>query len=69
MRIEPAETQQRGEIGWGYGTFHATLTPHGGGAPVEMKGKYLNIVQPREDGTLEILRHCWNSDQPMPGPS
>ena len=68
MTITPAETMEHGEKGWGYGAYKAKLTPHEGGAPVELTGKFLNIVQPRKDGTLEIVRHCWNSDQPMPEP-
>jgi uncharacterized protein (TIGR02246 family) len=68
MSIDSAECEAIGEKGWGYGSFRATLTPHDGGSPVEITGRYLNIVQPRQDGTLEICRHCWNADQPIPIP-
>lgn len=68
MSIEVAEQQELGDKGWGYGVFQGKMTPAAGGEPVEITGKYLNLVQPRADGTLEIVRHCWNSDQPMPAP-
>jgi ketosteroid isomerase-like protein len=68
MSIEPADVVEHAEKGWGYGSFKGTLTPKSGGAPVEVTGKYLNVVQLRQDGTLEIVRHCWNSDQPIPTP-
>ncbi len=67
LLFEPAETQQLGDKGFGYGTFKVTMTPRKGGTPSTITGNYLNIVQSRPDGTLEILRHCWNADQAMPG--
>ncbi|MEZ5366647.1 MAG: DUF4440 domain-containing protein [Bryobacterales bacterium] len=69
MSIDPAEHEELGGKGWGYGTFQAEMRPHKGGEPAPFTGRYLNVVQPRADGTLEILRHCWNSDQPMPAPA
>jgi ketosteroid isomerase-like protein len=68
MALDSAECEPLGEKGWGYGSFRATLTPHGGGEAIRITGKYLNIVRLREDGTLEICRHCWNADQPIPAP-
>ena len=68
MSISPDERQEAGEKGWGYGSFRVKMTPRAGGDATELTGRYLNVVQPRSDGTLEILRHCWNSDQPMPTP-
>jgi ketosteroid isomerase-like protein len=66
ISIIPTEIQQCGDKGWGSGTWRATLVSRAGGEPVEVTGKFLNIVQPRADGTLEIIRHCWSSDQPIP---
>jgi ketosteroid isomerase-like protein len=71
LSIETAEVQDLGEKACGYGGFKMKLTPkQEGAAAVEVTGKYLNVVQPRgEEGKeegLEILRHCWNTDQPMP---
>ena len=66
ISIAPTEIQQFGDKGWGSGTWHAKLKPRQGGDAVEVTGKFLNIVQPRADGALEIIRHCWSSDQPVP---
>lgn len=67
VAIEVADSQEIGEKGCGYGTFKMTLSAKDGGS-TEVTGKYLNVVQPREDKTLEIVRHCWNADQPLPQP-
>ena len=66
LEMHTAETEDLGRRGWGYGTFAMVLRPRDGSAPTKVTGKYLNIVQPREDGTLEIVRHCWNADQGVP---
>ena len=66
VKIETTETQKLGEKGWATGSYQAALTPHDGGEQLELTGNYLQILQPREDGTLEILRHCVAADQPLP---
>ena len=66
IEITPAEVVELGDKGWGYGSFQIKMKPHGGGDVAEIDGKYLNVVRPRGDGTLEIFRHCWNSDQAIP---
>jgi len=66
LDMQTDETEDLGKRGWGRGTFAMQLTPKSGGETTKHTGKYLNIVQRRDDGTLEIVRHCWNADQPLP---
>jgi uncharacterized protein (TIGR02246 family) len=54
---------------WAYerGTFEMKLSPRGGGAPIEDRGKYLDILHWQADGSWKYSRVSWSSSLPGPG--
>jgi ketosteroid isomerase-like protein len=44
-----------------------TLTPVGA-APIENRGKYIEIWRKQADGSWKILRDVYSSDLPLPAP-
>lgn len=55
-----------GDWGFDRGTYHHTMTPKAGGAPISGNGKYLWLYQRQPDGSWKLSRVIWNSSDPPP---
>ncbi len=49
------------------GTFSANITIPGVEAPMEDRGKTLQVWKKQADGSWKIHRDIWNSNMPIPG--
>lgn len=68
LSVTQAEAVSAGHWAFTRGTYTMKATPKAGGAAFEDKGKYLNIVEHRPDGSWKLARHIWNNDAPRPAP-
>jgi ketosteroid isomerase-like protein len=52
--------------GWAFerGTFNMRLSPRAGDAPIEVTGKYLDVLRQQADGSWKYSRVSWNSSEP-----
>ena len=64
--ITPLETQVAGDWAYVRGNYTSTFTPKSG-KPMEVSGKYLDIVKRQPDGSWKIYRGMLNSNDPPPG--
>jgi uncharacterized protein (TIGR02246 family) len=66
--LVPEEVQIAG-ADWAFerGTYEITLTPKGGGEPIQDTGKYITVYQRRPDDSWAMARDIWNSNNPLPG--
>jgi uncharacterized protein (TIGR02246 family) len=49
------------------GTYSANITIPGVDAPIEDRGKTLQVWKKQADGSWKIHRDIWNSNMPIPG--
>ncbi len=49
------------------GTYSSSFTVPGMDAPMEDRGKTLNVWKRRVDGSWKLHRDIWNSNMPIPG--
>lgn len=61
MTIKPTEEVTVGDWGYGAGSWTVTAILKATEAPVNLEGKYLNVVKRQADGTWKIHRHAWNA--------
>lgn len=47
------------------GSYKITLTPKGGGEPIQDIGKYITIYERQPGGTWGMARDIWNSNDPQ----
>lgn len=66
--LAPEEVQVTG-ADWAFerGTYKITLTPKGGGDPIQDAGKYITVYQRQPDDRWAMARDIWNSNNPLPG--
>ena len=64
--ITPLETQVAGDWAYVRGNYTTTFTPKSG-KPMEVSGKYLDIVKRQPDGSWKIYRGMLNSNDLPPG--
>jgi len=67
LQMQTLEIEGRGDLAYSRGTYSMTVSP-AGAAPIEDRGKYLEICSKQADGSWKILRDIWNSDLPLPAP-
>ena len=67
FQIQILEIEGRGDLAYSRGTYSITVTP-AGAAPIEDRGKYIEIWRKQADGSWKILRDIYNSDLPLPAP-
>ncbi|NIN71704.1 MAG: DUF4440 domain-containing protein [Gemmatimonadetes bacterium] len=60
---EPLEVDVFGAVIIHRGNAHGTLTPKNGGEPIPFDNKYLMVFKKQPDGSLEIWRAMFNSNQ------
>jgi uncharacterized protein (TIGR02246 family) len=51
------------------GTYSSSFTVPGTDAPMEDRGKTLNVWKRQADGSWKLHRDIWNSNMPIPGSS
>jgi uncharacterized protein (TIGR02246 family) len=56
-----------GDLAVAKGTYTAKSKPKVGGAPAQVKGKFLTAFQRQADGSWRAFWDIYNSDLPMPG--
>ena len=63
------EEVQIASADWAFerGTFKITLTPKGGGEPLQDTGKNTTLYQRPPDDSWALARDIWNSNNPPPG--
>jgi len=66
-QFQVLEIEGLGDLAYSRGTYSMTVTP-AGAAPIEDRGKYIEIWRKQADGSWKILRDIWNSDLPLPAP-
>ena len=49
------------------GTYSSSFTVPGTDAPMEDRGKTLNVWKRKADGSWKLHRDIWNSNMPIPG--
>jgi uncharacterized protein (TIGR02246 family) len=49
------------------GTYSSSFTVPGTNAPMEDRGKTLNVWKRQADGSWKLHRDIWNSNMPIPG--
>ncbi len=67
FQVQVLEIEGRGDLAYARGTYSLTVTP-AGAAPIEDRGKYIEIWRKQADGAWKILRLITNSDLPLPAP-
>jgi ketosteroid isomerase-like protein len=67
FQLQILELEGRGDLAYCRGTYSMTVAP-AGAAPIEDRGKYMDIWRKQADGSWKILRDVWNSDLPLPAP-
>lgn len=65
LTIQPEEETVLEDWGYGAGTWRATATVNPTGTPIEIEGKYLNVIKRQPDGSWKIHRHSWNMPTQM----
>lgn len=65
---ESVEVMFAGDWAFQRVSFELTLTPEGGGEPVEDRGTGVHIYRRQPDGSWKIHWDIWNSDRPPPAP-
>ena len=65
--LSPEEVQLTGDD-WAFerGSYAITLTPKGGGDPIQDDGKYITLYQRQPDGAWRMARDIWNTNNPLP---
>jgi uncharacterized protein (TIGR02246 family) len=63
--LEIAEATTDGSTGYASGTTHGTLTPAGGGEPMQVNDHFLAVLR-CEDGTWRVARLAWSPQQHAP---
>ncbi len=64
MKLTPVEIKGARGLAYVWGDYVMTLTVPGAGAPVQDRGKYVEIWRRGEDGAWAIHRDIFNSDLP-----
>jgi len=64
MTLAVEDVDGRADLAYVRGTYTMTLQPEGAPAPVEDKGKYLEIRRRQADGSWPIAVDTFNSDNP-----
>lgn len=64
MSIEPKEIVILGDYAYSMGTYTQILTPKAGGPQTVFNGKFLDVLHKDANGNWEILRDCYNSNNP-----
>ena len=67
FQVQILEIEGRGDLAYSRGTYSMTVAP-AGVAPIEDRGKYIEIWRKQADESWKILRDIFNSDLPLPAP-
>ena len=65
FQMQTLEIEGGGNLAYVRGAFSLTMAPSGA-APVEERGKYMEIWRQQADGSWKIAQDIWNSDLPLP---
>ncbi len=60
---EPLEVDVFGDMIVHRGNARGTMTPRSGGEPIPFDNKYLMVLEKRPDGSLQVWRAVFNSNQ------
>jgi ketosteroid isomerase-like protein len=61
-----AELEGRGDVAYARGSYSMKIAVPGAPAPVDEKGKYVEIWRRQADGSWKLARDIFNSDLPLP---
>lgn len=67
--LQQVEVDGRADLAYVRGTYAMTIAVPGAPAPVQDRGKYIEIWRKQADGTWKIARDMFNSDLPAAAPS
>lgn len=62
--INPEETRILGDRAYSHGLYGFSMTPKAGGDTVELRGKFLTILEKQADGSWKIAIDCFNYSPP-----
>jgi uncharacterized protein (TIGR02246 family) len=65
----PSEVVVAGDVGVMQASWEETLTPKGGGEPMEMAGHWLIVWRKQPDGSWKEWREMWSVEAPPPPPA
>ena len=60
------EIDGRGDLAYVRGTFSMTIVPEGAPEPIQLTGKYIEILRRQPDGAWLVAVDIFNSDLPLP---
>lgn len=67
-KVSGAEVASSGELGYVYGTYALTIKDPKGGAPVQDRGKFVEIWKKQPGGQWKCIVDTYNSDLPAAAP-
>lgn len=66
VRADVADLEGRGDLAYARGSYSMKIAVPGAPAPVDEKGKYLEIWRKQADGSWKLEKDMFNSDLPLP---
>ncbi len=67
LQLSISEVDVQGDTTIVRGTYSSSFTVPGTNAPMEDRGKTLNVWKRQADGSWKLHRDIWNSNIPIPG--
>ena len=67
LQLSISEVDVQGDTTIVRGTYSSSFTVPGTNAPMEDRGKTLNVWKRQADGSWKLHRDIWNSNMPIPG--
>jgi uncharacterized protein (TIGR02246 family) len=67
LQLSISEVDVQGDTTIVRGTYSSSFTVPGTNAPMEDRGKTLNVWKKQADGSWKLHRDIWNSNMPIPG--
>lgn len=67
FQLSILEVDVQGDTAIIRGTYSSSFTVPGTDAPMEDRGKTLNVWKRQADGSWKLHRDIWNSNMPIPG--
>jgi uncharacterized protein (TIGR02246 family) len=67
FQLSILEVDVQGDTTIVHGTYSSSFTVPGTDAPMEDRGKTLNVWKRQADGSWKLHRDIWNSNMPIPG--
>jgi uncharacterized protein (TIGR02246 family) len=67
FQLSISEVDVQGDTAIVRGTYSSNITVPGMDAPIDDRGKTLNVWKKQADGSWKLHRDIWNSNMPVPG--